>query len=90
MVEFHSGAARRDPACPIQAQNRPERYKSLRYAAYRAPNSRIISESSYGPLAAPLKTSNQLCGFLQRLKLVLDGLAAITGRYTNIKRGTLG
>jgi hypothetical protein len=60
MVEFHSGAARRDPACPIQAQNRPERYKSLRYAAYRAPNSRIISESSYGPLAAPLKTSNQL------------------------------
>jgi len=60
MVEFHSGAAGRDPACPLRAQNRPERYKSLRYAPNRALHSSIISRSSYTPLAEPLKTRNQL------------------------------
>ena len=60
MVEFRSGAARRDPACPLRAQNRPERDKSLRYAPNRALHSSIISKSSYTPLAEPLKTRNQL------------------------------
>ena len=46
--------ARREPACPLQAQNRPERHRSFLYAANRVPDSRIISKSSYAPRAAPL------------------------------------
>jgi hypothetical protein len=37
LVEFHSGAPRRDSTCPRHAQNRLERHKSLRHTANRAP-----------------------------------------------------
>jgi hypothetical protein len=41
--EFHSGAARRDPACPRHVQIAPEGGKSRRQGANRCSAPRIIS-----------------------------------------------